>query len=196
MKKIKLNPKLTILIPTLEDRKDLLLRLMRVLEPQCDKEGVAIIQYCDNREITTGAKRNCLLDACKTEYSAFIDDDDVVSTDYCELVLQGINTGADCIGFKGQMTGMGRHTNDFIISDRYPAWSETRTVPKVYFRPILHLSPIKTDIARQIKYEDKSFGEDADYSMRLKKSGLIKKEYFIDKHLYFYQYNHRKTIAA
>lgn len=190
-----MQPKLTILIPTLEDRKELLLRLMRVLEPQCDKEGVSIIQYCDNREITTGAKRNALLDACKTEYCAFIDDDDVVSTDYCELILQGINTGADCIGFRGQMTGMGRQTNDFIISDRYHVWHETKSAPKVYFRPILHLSPIKTEIALQIKYPDRCHGEDADYSKRLKDSGLIKKEYFIDKHLYFYQYNSRKTAA-
>lgn len=51
-----------------------------------------------------------------------------------------------------------------------------------------HLSPIKKSIALQIGFKDLKFAEDYDYALRLKNSGLIKSEYFINHDMYHYRY--------
>lgn len=180
-----MNPKLTILIPTLEDRKEFLARLMRILEPQCDSENVKIIQYCDNRELSIGKKRNELVNACKTEYASFIDDDDVVSSDYCKLVMEGINKNVDVVSFKGIITGMHNRRSQIFIHRLGYEW---KTVGNVYLRPPNHLNPMRTEVFRQFPFKDVSFAEDSDFSGRVQKAGNLKTEHYIDKEIYYYNF--------
>jgi hypothetical protein len=51
---------------------------------------------------------------------------------------------------------------------------------------------MKTEVARQIKFPEVSFGEDADFAKRMATAGLLKTEYFIDAPMYFYQYRKNK----
>jgi len=179
---------LTILIPTLIDRRHLLERLLTQLNPQCQEYGVKILIKEDNRELSIGTKRNALLDACKTDYCTFIDDDDTVASNYISEVFVGIKMGVDVIGFKGIITNDGKKPEQFIhkLGMKY----ESRR--GVYFRPPNHLNPMKTEIARQIRFPETSWGEDKDFAERLAEAGLLKTEYFIDGFMYYYQYRSKK----
>lgn len=182
------NPKLTILIPTLTERKQFLDRLLQVLAPQCLHTGVKIIKLEDNREATIGEKRNRLIDNSKTEYSVFIDDDDTVSADYIDLVLEGINKGVDVVSFRGVITSQGKNPQQFI----HKLGLVYEQIGNVYYRPPNHLNPMKTEYVKQIRFPETSFGEDADFAKRMAESGLLKTEHFIDKPIYFYQFRSKK----
>ena len=95
--------KLSILICSLREREKSLNKLLEVIEPQRTSE-VEIILDTDNGEVTTGFKRNRLLNAAFGEYISFIDDDDLVSNDYIVKILKAIETSPDCCGMEGLIT--------------------------------------------------------------------------------------------
>ena len=90
------KPLLSILIPTLDDRKDKLESLKSHLESQRDeiddKYDVQIIHLSDNREMSTGSKRQHLLWIARGQYSCFVDDDDNVSDDYIALLVEALRS--------------------------------------------------------------------------------------------------------
>ena len=57
-----------------------------------------------------------------------------------------------------------------------------------YVRSIYHKTPVKREIALKAMFPDKSFGEDYEYSMRIKP--FLSKEIFINKVLYYYNYKY------
>jgi hypothetical protein len=61
------------------------------------------------------------------------------------------------------------------------------------FRPLNHLNPVKTEIARKIKFPEKNFAEDSDYCDRLMESKLIKTEYVFDQIFYHYMFDRNIT---
>ena len=63
-------------------------------------------------------------------------------------------------------------TQNFITYERYPN----------------HLNVIKREIAVQFKFPEINFGEDTDWATQINKSGLLKKETYIDQVLYYYNY--------
>lgn len=190
---------LTIMIPTLNSREHLLNRLLDVLKAEikdykAEHEDKIIRIRClpdeghANGGAHIGVKRNALVDDCKTDYCAFIDDDDTVSSDYVRQVMIGIEKGVDVISFRGIITSDGKKQETFIHKLGLK-WSQQRGV---YFRPPNHLNPMKTEIMRAIRFPETSWGEDKDFSDRLAESGLLKTEYFIDDYIYFYQYRNKK----
>jgi glycosyltransferase involved in cell wall biosynthesis len=173
--------KLSILICNLFSRNELLCRLLKILELQ-KTDAVEILIASDNGEISIGKKRNTLLDKATGEYISFVDDDDLVSENYVSSILNAIESynHPDCIGICGIYKGF---TGDelFYHSIRYAGWYNS---PDGYFRPPNHLNPIKTAIARKIRFIDRSFGEDRIYSDRIRP--LLKTEGAIDHPIYTY----------
>lgn len=185
--------KLTILVPTLVTRRHLFERLYQQLDVPCRQFDVPILAKEDMGEKSIGAKRNELLDACKSEYCVFIDDDDTVASNYLHEIFKGIEMGVDVIGFKGIITNDGRKPEEFIHKLGMK-WETARVAPgkNLYKRPPNHLNPMKTEIARQIRFPETSHGEDKDFAERLAEAGLLKTEYFIDGFMYYYQYRSKK----
>jgi glycosyltransferase involved in cell wall biosynthesis len=181
--------KLSILICTIPKRKDLFDRLMLELRAQVGDEQIEILW--DDGEGTIGAKRQRLLERATGNYVAFIDDDDWISRDYIRSIMYGIESKPDAVGFMGWITTNGKYQTNFKISKD----CEYKTTSEGHERFNNHLSPVKRSIALQIGYKDMNYGEDYDYAVRLKESGLIKTERFISKHLYFYRYVSRKTYT-
>lgn len=73
---------LSILICHLKERKELLERLMKCLEPQIIGKPVEVLIDDADKSVTTGEKRNRLLARATGRWSAAVDDDDLVSESY------------------------------------------------------------------------------------------------------------------
>lgn len=138
-----------------------------------------------------GQKRQQMLLKATGDYVAFIDADDEIAENYLDEVIRAIRSGPDAIGFRGHMTTNGRKRQDFWISKTLPYIS----TDQYHFRHTNHLCPIKRNLALLIGYKPISFGEDYDYAVRLKESGLIKTEVFIDQDLYYYKYVNQKQTG-
>jgi hypothetical protein len=176
---------LSVLICSLHERKEYLLRLIGVLRPQLNEETE--VKLCiDGRQATTGDKRNDLLESATGKYVVFIDDDDLVSDDYVESILQAAKQDADAIVFKGWMTTNSKNKKAFSLSKDHPY---TTTKDGVYLRYPNHIVPIRSSIAKQFKFPGKVFGEDYVWATLIHNSRLIKTETKIDKDLYYYLYN-------
>lgn len=181
--------KLSILIPSTIDRKRMTQLLVENVQNQIDDLGVAnqveIITDIDNKEVSIGFKRQRMHVKAKGEYVVSIDSDDAVMTDYLTEIWRGIKEQPDCITFEISCSGTkGKRAN---VSNNYPDWMDGIDGYD-YVRTPYHKVPIRREIALQIGFIDLRYGEDYDFSNRLKKSGLIKTEYHIAKPLYHYQY--------
>lgn len=189
--------RLSVLIPTVIGREKKLEKLLSVLNPQLEeirKEAISwgmnynpveIIIDKDNKEVSIGAKRQRLIEKARGTYIVFIDDDDLVSDDYLDQILIPTIQDVDAIGFLIQCTFNGMDRCFARASSDYKDWGEWRDGFR-YVRSIYHKTPVKRELALKAGFDDLRFGEDYKYSMRL--NPLIKSEIFIDKVLYFYQY--------
>ena len=64
----------------------------------------------------------------------------------------------------------------------------------VQYRPTNHLNPVRTELAKQVRFPEKDFGEDSDYCDKLYESGLLKNEVIIeDKIMYHYFWSEKGT---
>lgn len=174
---------LSILICGLNDRKQDLSRLVNVLKPQLNSE-VEVKLCMDDRQATTGHKRNQLLQAATGKYIVFIDDDDMVSESYVDEILSASASDPDAIVFNGWITTNDTNKKHFEISKDYPYTTQN----DVYLRYPNHIVPIRASIAKQFKFPDKTHGEDYHWATAIHNSRLIKTEVKIDKELYYYLY--------
>ena len=186
---------LSILIPTLRSRasfyKRLTVELQRQIKTLEDPNSVQILAYVDNREKTTGHKRNVLLERATGLFVVHLDDDDNISGKYVKLIVEAIknNPDIDAIGIRGLYSENGGPQEPFETSlahnwEKKDGW---------YYRTINHISPIKREHAIKVKFPDKVHGEDFDYTMELKASGLLKKEVVIKENIYFYNFVSNKS---
>lgn len=177
--------KLSVLIPSTFCRQEMTDKLVSFLFSLKGSEEAEIVTRFDNKEMSIGAKRQMMLEEAKGEYVVFIDSDDWVSDDYFTEILSALESKPDCVGFNIKCCGT--KFKKGIASNRFNDW---RTLYSVYERTPYQKTPIKREIALEIGYIDKRFGEDYVFSKRLKQSGLIKSEVFIDKELYIYRYKY------
>ena len=184
---------LSILICSLKDRKFYLERLLDKLNPQLN-DNVEVIVESDNGEMTIGEKRNTLVEKSSGEYICFIDDDDLVSDDYVELILSSIQNKPDVVGFKldyfvdGVLTGVAEHT---IKNNEWKTLNSNSSPYRYLFlRNPNHLNPIKREIALKIPYQKINHGEDRIFSSQVYE--LLKSENYIDKAIYYYYFRTKK----
>lgn len=183
---------LSILIPTLEERKHYLERLLSVINAQ-DTDGVEILIEKDNKEKSIGEKRNILLERSSAKYIAFIDDDDLISFDYISKVKNACIADPDVIGMhllhyeNSLLRGLTYH------SLRYSKWWEERDTTSSlmrYYRNPNHLNPVKRDLALKVKFPLISMGEDKEYSKQL--LPLLKTETYVYEPIYYYLFQPNK----
>ena len=183
-----MTPDLSILVATIPEHKSQFRRLMAHLEGMAEDEPVEIL-YDDapKGEISIGSKRQRLLERATGRYVVFIDDDDWVPLYYVPEILDAIEQGPDCIGFLIEVHGLSRVVQRAAASNRYYGWASNADGYD-YVRTIYHKTPVKREHALAIGYADMRFAEDKDYSDRLKASGLLKSEVFINRTMYIYRY--------
>lgn len=193
------QPRLSILIATLESRKEQCHALIERLTAQDVNSEVQILVSRDDGGARVGAKRQSLLAAAKGLFVVSHDDDDEPSDDYVPSILEHCKEGVDCIGFRidcyGYAKGRPSLLEQAIVSNRYPRWAENVDGFR-YVRHTHHLVPVLREHALKVGFDPTSkYGEDYAYSMGLKRSGLLKKEAFIDKVLYTIRHNPNKVFG-
>lgn len=189
--------KLSILIPTLEQRHYQLgflineINLQRYANEAFDKVELLFDSdsLTDPNRKTTGKKRNDLLQKAKGEYCWFVDDDDMIMANAIREILKGIEYNLDSFAINGIMTTDGADLKKWYIAKDNPYIADWSTGEEIYLRYPNHITPMKTDIARQIGFPDQSNFEDKEFADKLKASGLIKTEYKIETPVYHYQYS-------
>lgn len=189
-----LSPLWTIYILTINGRESMLARLRTRLDPQIDCKPVEVIVIKDNCEHSIGEKRQYAIDNCKTKYINFIDDDDMIHNSYVDYILERLKQDVDGVGFKGVITTDSKQPIEFVhrAGLKWSSKPEKYDGAIRYIRPLNHLNPVKTTIAKQIGYKSISMGEDYDYALRLAESNLVKDKCFVDEYLYYYQYRSKK----
>jgi glycosyltransferase involved in cell wall biosynthesis len=184
--------KLSILILTLQKRKDYLDRLLKVLQPQIT-DDVELLIESDNGELSIGKKRNLLLEKSTGEYICFIDDDDLVSFDYVSKILEAIKKSPDVVGMHLL------HFNDAYLAGftyhslKYSSWFENRDSSlgfMRYYRNPNHLNPVKREYAMRVMFPEISMGEDRVYSQNILKH--LKTEEYICEPIYYYLFRRIK----
>ena len=185
----------TIGILTLPQRQEQLSKLMYLLEmsmPYAYSHRIEIIVNSDDGTKTVGQKRNEILDKAKGKYISFIDDDDMVQASYLQKITMKLDTDLyDGIGFWGIYYVSGNPLMMFSHANSNNGHFKDEMGRQ--HRPLNHLNPVRTSIARKIRFPEKNFGEDADYCDRLLESKMINSEYVFDEALYHYLFDPNKT---
>jgi len=178
---------LSILICSLQSRHHQLESLLKeLLFQRNDNEQVEILTEVDNREISTGAKRNKLLQRAAGKYIIFIDDDDWPEPCYISELLKACESDADCFAINGYITTNGHNRINWRLSKNYANITISENGHAVYLRTTNHITAVKRDIALQVGFPDKSNAEDKWYSDRV--APLCKTEYEITPCMYHYRF--------
>ncbi len=181
----KMDIKLSILIATMPSRAAQLTNLFKILRPQLNQFTEVLID--DGMDYNIGVKRNKLLSNATGEYIVYIDDDDMIDTQYVNKILRACATSPDCIGISGVITTNGRNLKQWHISKEFGKWYEKNSV---YYRTPNHISPVRRELALQAGFPELCFGEDAEYSKRL--LPLLTTEVVVKGNIYVYDYRTKK----
>lgn len=185
--------KLSILIPTINTRRNTFLpRILDQVYSQYDKlkdkDEVEILVLMDNKTIVLGDKRNLMIQQAKGDYVVFVDDDDRISEDYIESILEATKENSDVITFNSEVSLNKKQSKICYFSNKY---LEDKNRPDLYERIPNHICATKREIAQKVKFPSKTFQEDTAYSILLKP--LLKTETNIPRVLYYYDFNTETT---
>lgn len=188
---------LSILIPT--HRRDVhhLGDLCRTLYAQAELVGVSleILIHIDGGELSTGEKSNQLMERATGKYLCRFDSDDQPTIHYMDVIAEGIKKDVDCISLMGIMTTDGAHPESFEHSLKYKEYRTNENAPHgtvKHERFPNHLNVVRSSIAKQFLYPDKTISEDTDFATQMFKSGLLKTEHYDPRVIYHYRYKSKK----
>ncbi len=178
--------KWSILIPSVVTRGENLQGLIDCLSPQVEKYkgDIEVLIHWNNFEKGIGPVRQELIDDAKGEYINFIDDDDMVVSDYCDTIYPLLD-GVDYIGFRVDFYSGGQLQRPVIHSLTCEGWIENQDG---FYRRVTMINPIKRSLALKSKVGEgdykKGIPEERVYADNLDK--ITKTEHFIDKPMHIY----------
>ena len=185
--------KLSILVPTVPSRIDLFYpKIMKELIKQTKKySDIELIAYFDNKKKTIGKKRQDMINLSQGEYIVFIDDDDRISENYVDEIMNALygNLDADCVVFdticrvENEINKLCKYGIEFKYGDILDGL-EWRGKPA-------HTMVYRSEIAKKHHFIDINNGEDYDW---VKRAYLdIVNQVRIDKVLYYYDAEYSTT---
>jgi glycosyltransferase involved in cell wall biosynthesis len=184
--------KLSILIPTLESRKDILIKTLSLLNEQisiCNADNdIEILFDKDNRETPTGEKRNRLIERASGKYIVFFDDDDEPLEWYIYLILKAIETDADVIPINGYMTTNGHQLKYWRMGLNFNYTSTILNGKEIYERFPNHIAPMKRELIKDFKFLPITIGEDYEWAKRIHDAKVLKTEEQILTPIYHYKF--------
>jgi GT2 family glycosyltransferase len=176
-----ISPKLSILICTVKERKNKFLdRLLSILIPQTENKPVEVLILTDEAEMPIGEKRNLALSESRGKYLCFIDDDDYISSEYVDSILEKIEEDRDVIVFDAIISFDGDNPKPV----KYGIEFKYGEGPDCYYRNPNHLMVHKSEITDF--FLNIRTGEDDEWAKRRLKK--IKTQSRINKILYYYDF--------
>lgn len=194
-----MNPyKLSILVCSALERNETFipksLRRLRYLKSQLskvDKKKVQILYIIDDKEMMLGDKRNYAREGAMGDYITYVDDDDELHDDYIKDLLEAIEKyDVDVITFNALVTINGGQEKICRYSSEY---LEDHNTDTEYHRLPNHIACVRKSVSMNVSFPSIIYGEDALYSKLLRP--FITSEHYIDKALYYYNFNEMSTIA-
>lgn len=182
---------MSIMILSIPSRLEKLISLYDKLEKQStDYPEVEILCLVDNKSMSIGEKRQCVLDSARGQWVGFMDDDDDISDDYVSSLVEAMkNNPADVITFDQHCIVNGHEfTVNFSMNNPNERYMYGMKHVK---RPPFHMCFWKSEIAKNAKFEDSSYGED--YAWCLNMYPQVKSETHINKYLHLYRYDDRTS---
>lgn len=185
---------LTILVPTVPSRLVYFYpKIMAQLLSQTEKyNNIEVISFFDNKKRTIGKKRNEMLNLAQGKYVTFVDDDDRLTDDYIDEIMNALNNNnnVDCVVYNviccvndGNIKKLCKYGIEFQYGD-INGGLEWRGKPA-------HTMVWKSSIAKKHVYSNMQHGEDIEWVLRAYLD--IKTQYRIDKVLYYYDANYATT---
>ena len=156
----------------------------RIFDVKNAEKIVEVIALIDNKELSTGEKRNKLLFLAKGKYIIFIDDDDWIPDYYINELLIAAKSNADCFAINGIHIDRGNRVKWFI-SKGFDNVNQNKNGEIIYLRKTNHITAVKRELALKHGFPNKSNAEDKDYSDNL--NSYLKSEYVIKKPMYEYR---------
>lgn len=144
-------------------------RLMDVLDSQIGG-GVELCIELDEMQMSVGCKRNKLLNKAKGERIIFVDDDDLVTGNYVQKLLEYSKLDFDCIGIGVEFTKDGKNNSiyDYSYKKNINTRQSNKKLPnfgkRVYGRMPNHLCLWKKEAALRCKFPDRNLGEDHEWA--------------------------------
>lgn len=155
-------------------------------------EDVEILVLSDEKQMTTGGKRNILYANASGEYSVSVDDDDEVPAYYIVELLAAAKSNADCFAINGKITTDGIDEKKWFISKDNPYQSVEKNGVVTYLRYPNHITAIKTEITKKFRFPNQVFAEDYIWATAIHNSKEIKTEHRIEKPMYHYKFKTKK----
>ncbi len=178
------------MICTLPERFERLKRLMHVLKSQVEPYGdrIEIKTHDAGRSMPTGQKRNELIAMSSGDYFCFIDDDDMVTGNYVQSIMDAISSSPDVVTFCGWMTTNGQYPVDFKIglNEKY----EERN--GMYYRYPNHLCVFRRAAIADVSFPHVWNMEDYQFATEIHSRRLCQLEVHIPEKIYHYQFSSKK----
>lgn len=186
---------LSVLIPSIPQRRNQLNKLLYDLECQIDKlpikGDVEIISLIDNKIVTIGEKRERLKNMVCGKFFCFVDDDDAIHADYIQEIYNACkDNNVDVVYFDSWASIDGTEGKiDVSINnenEQFDPVNGTKRKPS-------HVNAWLTEKFKQYKFSDSMYGEDFDFCNQCYPH--ITSSYRIDRTLHFYTYDSNITEA-
>ena len=191
-----MTPILSVLIPTVPSRREAAWKLFDKISAQSREyaggwDPVEVLVLLDNKQRSTGLKRDALLQASRGKYVAFVDDDDDVSDNYVREIVKASATNAGVIVFDSDCFLNGQP--GALITHHFGS-PNYQYSPEGFTRGAWHIHAWRGEIARMVPFPDIQNGEDWPWCHAMK--SLTATSTKIDEVLYHYRYDHETTEAS
>ena len=160
---------------------------------QAKGKDVQVLYLADNFSMSVGEKRNKLIEISGGERIIFVDDDDRVSNDYVDKVLEYSKLDYDCVAIGVEYRQ--NNTNLKIYDYRYKKNINTRDEQgrNIAGRVPNHLCLWKKDVAKRVEFPSVNLAEDhrwADEQVLLGYS-----IYYTKDIIYYYDFNRENSLT-
>lgn len=187
------RPQLTILIPSIPERFEKVIKLYNSLIEMKEDREIEIIILTDNKQMSIGMKQNYLKFMVGGKYFMFLHDDDNLLS--LKEVYDATFLNVDVIDFKAICYNNDRST--YTVTQRLGNEVEHNTVDGRYVdcnRPPFPNCAWRSDKFRDIMFPDISYSEDWEWVKQC--LDIAKTEHFIDKEIFSYNFSPTETAAS
>lgn len=165
---------------------DFLKDISEKITRQVQGRSVQFLYLGDNKSMTVGEKRNHLMRIAKGRRIVFVDDDDQITDNYVDKLLEYCNLDFDCIGIGVKFTKDNQNESIYDYSFKKNINTRVEGV-RVYGRMPNHLCLWKKDVAMRCKFPNISHGEDHSWA----EAQILKGYSFHEEKEIIYHYDFR-----